>query len=299
MVIKNRSRICLIISAAIIAIALLLTAFGHGINMGIDFAGGQSVVYKLTKDSAVDKAAVEKVLSDMNIGSFTVTVQGSASNEVNLRLRDVAEENIETVMDDFQARITETYPDAALDSRSSVGPVAGAALLKNAIFSVLIASALMLIYIAIRFDLNSGLAAVFGLIHDVLIMLSFMVILRSVIQMNSSFIAAALTIVGYSINNTIVIFDRIRENAKKMPTAPKEEVTNVSIRESLGRTICTTVTTLITIVALCILGVASIREFALPIIVGILSGVYSANMINGYIWAWLEEKRKARKAAKA
>ena len=130
-------------------------------------------------------------------------------------------------------------------------------------------------------------------------MLSFMVIFRSVIQMNSSFIAAALTIVGYSINNTIVIFDRIRENAKKMPTAPKEEVTNVSIRESLGRTICTTVTTLITIVALCILGVASIREFALPIIVGILSGVYSANMINGYIWAWLEEKRKARKAAKA
>ena len=90
MVIKNRSRICLIISAAIIAIALLLTAFGHGINMGIDFAGGQSVVYKLTKDSAVDKAAVEKVLSDMNIGSFTVTVQGSASNEVNLRLRDVS-----------------------------------------------------------------------------------------------------------------------------------------------------------------------------------------------------------------
>ena len=136
----------------------------------------------------------------------------------------------------------------------------------------------------------------FGLLHDVLIMLSFMVIFRSVIQMNSSFIAAALTIVGYSINNTIVIFDRIRENHKKMPTAPKEEVTNISIKESLGRTICTTVTTLITIVALCILGVASIREFALPIIVGILAGVYSANMINGYVWAFLEEKRAGRKA---
>ena len=93
-----------------------------------------------------------------------------------------------------------------------------------------------------------------------------------------------------------MIFDRIRENAKKMPTVAREEVTNISIKESLGRTICTTVTTLITIVALCILGVASIREFALPIIVGILSGVYSANMINGYVWAFLEEKRRSRKA---
>lgn len=298
MTIKNRSRICLIVSAAIIAVALLLTAFGQGINMGIDFAGGQSVVYQLTENTAVNKADVEKVLSAMNIGSFTVTVQGKSSNEVNLRLRDVAEDDIEKVMDDFQTRIVDVYPNVKLTDRSSVGPVAGATLLKNAILSVLIASALMLIYIAFRFDLNSGLAAVFGLIHDVLIMLSFMVIFRSVIQMNSSFIAAALTIVGYSINNTIVIFDRIRENAKKMPNAPREEVSNVSIKESLGRTICTTVTTLITIVALCILGGASIREFALPIIVGILSGVYSANMINPYIWAFLEEKRIARKAAK-
>ena len=298
MEIKNRSRICLIVSAAIIAVALLLTAFGQGINMGIDFAGGQSVVYQLTENTAVNKADVEKVLSAMNIGSFTVTVQGKSSNEVNLRLRDVAEDDIEKVIDDFQTRIADVYPDVKLTDRSSVGPVAGATLLKNAILSVLIASALMLIYIAFRFDLNSGLAAVFGLIHDVLIMLSFMVIFRSVIQMNSSFIAAALTIVGYSINNTIVIIDRIRENAKKMAGAPREEVTNVSIKESLGRTICTTVTTLITIVALCILGVASIREFALPIIVGILSGVYSANMINGYVWAFLEEKRIARKAAK-
>jgi preprotein translocase subunit SecF len=296
MTIKNRSRICLIVSATIIAIALLLTAFGYGINMGIDFAGGQSVVYRLTENTAVSKAEVEKVLGAMNIGSYTVTVQGKSSNEVNLRLRDVAEDDIEKVMNDFQDRIVAVYPEAKLTDRSSVGPVAGATLLKNAILSVLIASALMLIYIAFRFDLNSGLAAVFGLIHDVLIMLSFMVIFRSAIQMNSSFIAAALTIVGYSINNTIVIFDRIRENAKKMPTVAREEVTNISIKESLGRTICTTVTTLITIVALCILGVASIREFALPIIVGILSGVYSANMINGYVWAFLEEKRRSRKA---
>ena len=269
MVIKNRSRICLIVSGSIILIALLLTIFGHGINMGIDFEGGLSMQYDMK--TAVTSADVSAVLSGMGITSSTVTVQGRNDNEVNIRIKDVAKDDIQKVQSDFEAGIHDKYPDAeSIGDVNYVGPVAGATLVRNALISVLLASALMLIYIAIRFDLNSGIAAVFGLLHDVLIMLSFMVIFRSVIQMNSSFIAAALTIVGYSINNTIVIFDRIRENAKKMPTAAREEVTNISIRESLGRTVCTTVTTLITIVALCILGVASIREFALPIIVGIL-----------------------------
>ena len=298
MVVKNRSRICLLISAAIIIAALLLTVFGHGINLGIDFEGGLSMQYDVK--TAVNKAVIETALDKMDVGSYIVNVQGANDNEINVRIKDVAKDDIQIIQSTFENEVKAEYPEIeSIGDVSYVGPVAGATLVRNAVVSVLLASLLMLIYIAIRFDLNSGLSAVFGLIHDVLIMLSFMVIFRSVIQMNSSFIAAALTIVGYSINNTIVIFDRIRENAKKMPTAPKEEVTNISIRESLGRTICTTVTTLITIVALCILGVASIREFALPIIVGILSGVYSANMINGYIWAWLEEKRKARKAAKA
>ena len=295
MVIKNRSRICLIISAAIILIALVLTLCGRGVNLGIDFEGGLSMQYNLK--TAADKTDVDTVLSGMDISSYTVTVQGANDNEINIRIKDVAKDDIQKVQADFETGIKEKYADAeSIGDVNYVGPVAGATLVKNAIISVLLAAVLMLIYIAIRFDFNSGVSAVFGLLHDVLIMLSFMVIFRSVIQMNSSFIAAALTIVGYSINNTIVIFDRIRENAKKMTAAPKEEVTNISIRESLGRTICTTVTTLITIVALCILGVASIREFALPIIVGILSGVYSANMINGYVWAFLEEKRKSRKA---
>ena len=273
MVIKNRSKICLIISGAIILIALILTLCGRGINMGIDFEGGLSMQYDLK--TAAEKTDVETVLNGMDISSYTITVQGANNNEINIRIKDVAKDDIQKVQADFETGLKE-----------------------KAIVSVLLAAVLMLIYIAIRFDFNSGLSAVFGLLHDVLMMLSFMVIFRSFIQMNSSFIAAALTIVGYSINNTIVIFDRIRENHKKMPTAPKEEVTNISIKESLGRTICTTLTTLITIVALCILGVASIREFALPIIIGILSGVYSANMINGYVWAFLEEKRAGRKAAK-
>ncbi|MBR0265935.1 MAG: protein translocase subunit SecF [Clostridia bacterium] len=295
MIIKNRSKICLIISAAIFVVALVLTLCGRGINMGIDFEGGLSMQYDLK--TTTEKTDIESVLNGMGVGSYTITVQGAGNNEVNIRIKDVAKDDIQKVQADFETGVKEKYPDAvSVGDVNYVGPVAGATLVKNAIVSVLLAAVLMLIYIAIRFDLNSGLSAVFGLLHDVLMMLSFMVIFRSVIQMNSSFIAAALTIVGYSINNTIVIFDRIRENHKKMPNAPKEEVTNRSIKESLGRTVCTTLTTLITIVALCILGVASIREFALPIIVGILSGVYSANMINGYVWAFLEEKRASRKA---
>ena len=295
MVIKNRSKICLIISGVIILAAIVLTIFGQGINLGIDFEGGLSMQYDLK--TSVEKADVDAVLSGMDISSYTVTVQGANNNEINIRIKDVAKDDIQKVQADFEEGIKEKYADAeSIGDVNYVGPVAGATLVKNAVISVLLATVLMLIYIAIRFDFNSGLSAVFGLLHDVLIMLSFMVIFRSFIQMNSSFIAAALTIVGYSINNTIVIFDRIRENARKLPTTPCEEITNISIRESLGRTICTTLTTLITIVALCILGVASIREFALPIIIGILSGVYSANMINGYVWAFLEEKRRSRKA---
>ena len=295
MAIKNRSRICLIISAVIMLAALVMTLTGHGINRGIDFDGGLSMQYDMK--STVTSSDISAVLEGMGMTHSTVTVQGKESNEVNIRIKDVSKDDIQDVQAAFEAGVKEKYPEAAsIGDVNYVGPVASTTLVKNAVISVLLATVLMLIYIAIRFDLNSGLAAVFGLVHDVLIMLSFMVIFRSVIQMNSSFIAAALTIVGYSINNTIVIFDRIRENAKKMPTVAREEVTNISIKESLGRTICTTVTTLITIVALCILGVASIREFALPIIVGILSGVYSANMINGYVWAFLEEKRRSRKA---
>ena len=298
MAIKNRSRICLVISAAIMAVALVMSLFGAGINLGIDFAGGLSMQYSMGGE--FDQEDLRAVLNDMGVGDYTLTVQGANRDEVNIRVKSVDEEGVQGVQENFQAGLIEKYPNmVAAGEVNYVGPVAGATLLQNAIVSVLLASVLMLIYIAIRFDFNSGVAAVAGLLHDVLMMLSFMVLLRSVIQMNSSFIAAMLTIVGYSINNTIVIFDRIRENAKKMPSDARANVVNRSVKDCLGRTINTTLTTLITIVALYVLGVDAIKEFALPIIVGILSGVYSANMINGYIWAALEEKKRAPKAKKA
>ena len=295
MTIKNHAKICLIVSCAIFVLALLLTAFGQGINLGIDFAGGMSMEYNMGE--SFDESKISAVLNELGLEGATVTKQGQGGTEAVIRIKSISEEGVQGVQANFEEKVKEIYPNMTQSGDVNyVGPVAGATLLKNAILSVVIASVLMLIYIAIRFDLNSGLAAVFGLVHDVFMMLSFMVLLRSVIQMNSSFIAAALTIVGYSINNTIVIFDRIRENARKLPSSmARDEVVNISVKESLGRTICTTLTTLITICALYILGVDSIKEFALPIIIGILSGVYSANMINGYVWAFLEERKRAAK----
>lgn len=299
MTIKNYSKQCLMISAAIMVLALLLSLFGMGINVGIDFSGGMSMQY--TMGEAVTQSDIEGVLNGIGLKDYAVSVQGTGKDSINIRIKAIDEDGVQGVQASITEALQAKYPNAAIyGDVNYVGPVAGATLLRNAFLSVLIAALCMLIYIAIRFDFNSGAAAVLGLVHDVLIMLSFMVILRSFVQMNSSFIAAMLTIVGYSINNTIIIFDRIRENARKMPSStPRVDVVNRSIKECLGRTINTTLTTLVTIVCLYIFGVSSIREFALPIIVGIISGVYSANMINGYVWAFLEEKKRAKKAAKA
>lgn len=299
MTIKNYSKQCLMISAGIMVLALLLSLFGMGINVGIDFSGGMSMQY--TMGEAVTQSDIEGVLNGIGLKDYAVSVQGTGKDSINIRIKAIDEDGVQGVQASITEALQAKYPNAAIyGDVNYVGPVAGATLLRNAFLSVLIAALCMLIYIAIRFDFNSGAAAVLGLVHDVLIMLSFMVILRSFVQMNSSFIAAMLTIVGYSINNTIIIFDRIRENAHKMPSStPRVDVVNRSIKECLGRTINTTLTTLVTIVCLYIFGVSSIREFALPIIVGIISGVYSANMINGYVWAFLEEKKRAKKAAKA
>ena len=272
-------------SVAIILLAVVLSLFGRGMNLGLDFAGGLSMPYDLGVSAAQpDVAAV--------LGAeYSVSIQGAGKNEALVRIKSVGSEDVQDVQNAVTAKLQSAYPNAIpMGDVSYVGPVAGATLIKNAITSVAIATVLMLIYIAVRFDFHSGLAAVLALIHDVAVMLAFMVILRDFIELNSSFIAAALTIVGYSINDTIVIFDRIRANVKDKPELPRVALVDLSINESLGRTIMTSITTLVTILALYILGVTAIKEFALPIIVGVLAGTYSSNLISGYIWAWLEEK---------
>ena len=275
----------LLVSAAIILLAVILTLCGRGMNLGLDFAGGLSMPYDLGESTT--QPAVAAVLGS----EYSVSLQGAGKNEALVRIKSVGAEEVQNVQAAVTAKLQSAYPNAkSMGDVSYVGPVAGATLVRNAVTSVLIASVLMLVYIAVRFDFHSGVAAVLALIHDVAVMLAFMVILRDLIELNSSFIAAALTIVGYSINDTIVIFDRIRENAKNKPELTKVEVVNLSVREAFGRTMMTSITTLVTILALYILGVAAIKEFELPIIVGVIAGTYSSNLISGYIWAWLEEK---------
>ena len=169
-------------------------------------------------------------------------------------------------------------------------------LLTNAILAVALAIVLMLVYIAFRFEVSSGVAAIIALLHDIIVMFSFIVIFH--IEIGSTFIAALITILGYSINNTIIIFDRIRENHKsplnKNLTAA--QIANRSVKETLLRSINTTITTLIMIGMVAIIGVPSIRVFALPIIIGLLAGTYSSICISPSIWAswkgYLEKKHK-------
>lgn len=303
MMMQKRAKTCLLISVGLMILALLLSLFGLGINMGIDFAGGLSISYDM--GSTFEDADIEKALAAAGIATdYQIVHAGEGQKELQLRIKDIdGEEGVEALRTVLESDLIATYPEmkTADATVSYVGGSASTTLLKNAILSVVIASACMLIYIALRFDFNMGLSAVLGLVHDVLIMLSFMVFFRSFLQMNSTFVAAMLTIVGYSINNTIIIFDRIRENNRKTALVglTKTEIVEKSVKESLGRTINTTLTTLATIVMLYVLGVSSIKEFALPIIIGILAGVYSANLINGYIWAALTDWRRNKAAKKA
>ena len=294
--IKNRMKPCLIFSLAIMLIALVMTLTGHGLNLGVDFTGGTLMTYNM--GSEFDTNDISAVLTANGISDAQIAKVGQ-DNEVQIRISD--KDNTDSLRSELEKSLSEKYPNIKYVDLSRVGAVAGRDLINNAIKSVLVASVLMLLYIAIRFDFFSGLAAILGLLHDVLIMLSVSVILRSFMRVETTYIAALLTIVGYSINNTIIIFDRIRENSHKpqLRSMKRDEIVNLSAKESLSRTLNTTATTLITVVVLYIFGVDSIKLFALPLIIGIIAGTYSANMINGYIWAALKDAYDMQKKAKA
>lgn len=176
----------------------------------------------------------------------------------------------------------------------TIGPTIGAELTRQALLALLLANLGILIYVSFRFEWKYGVAAIAALVHDVL----FMLVVYSVAQIaiNASFIAAILTIVGYSINDTIVVFDRIRENKRHAKKFEHNDIVNRSLSETLTRSINTSLTTLLTILALYILGVPAIKDFALPLIVGIISGTYSSIFIASPIWAALDKKVKVREA---
>ena len=274
----------LIISAILIVtgvIGLVTLPFGLNLfNMDVDFLGGVTMTYDLGEQADTD--AVEDLARGVLEGNLSsVTTSGSTGTQVVIKslFVDVDTRNVLT------ESIQETYPNATVVSSSSVSASVSEDLRNSAILASLVAVACMLIYIGIRFDFRSGLAAVIALCHDLLVMLSAYIIFR--IPFNVNFIAAALTILGYSINATIVVFDRARENAKANPKADFGDVMDRSIWQTMTRSINTTITTLLTITMVIILGVTSIRNFCWPLFVGVLAGCYSSVCISGNVWTRL------------
>ena len=295
--VKNAKK-CLILSAAILLLGLVVGVFMGGFNLGIDFTGGSLLTVNIGSEFEAGK--INQALNEAGETGYTVLKSSAGeSNEqtyAQIRLHPRATEEEDTAQRDvIMEKIKAQYPQAQMSNVERVGATASMDLIKNALLAVVVASVLILIYIWIRFEMESGFAAVLCLIHDVLIMLAFVCIFR--IEINSTFIAAVLTIIGYSINNTIVVFDRIRDNRALEPKQTMENQTDLSIKETLTRSVFTSLTTLLTISALCVLGSDSIRSFTLPIIAGLLAGTYSSIFLAGPLWTWFEQ-RAARKPDK-
>lgn len=284
----SKSKYFAILSAIILLAGIVVGFMNGGLNLGIDFTGGSLLTIE---GGPFEDADIIAALGESGIEPASVQIVQSEEKAI-VRMQQLPEDKdpIE-LREKMIASLSEKYPRANPGEIENVGGVTSSEIVSNAFLSVLIAAGLMLIYIWIRFTLFSGIAGVLALVHDVLIMTAFVSIMR--LQINSSYIAACLTIVGYSINDTIVVFDRIRENNRKIGVKelPRLQIADISVKETLPRTINTSLTTLITITAVYIFGVPSIKEFALPIIVGLISGTYSSIFIASPIWVWLENKR--------
>lgn len=294
--VKNFKRL-VIISVVIIAVGLGYGIGFGGFNWGIDFTGGTIMTVDMGKDFA--EADVQAALSSLGIDEAQINLAGEGNQKTTaiIRTRALDSQRQEQINSDLIRSLKEEYPDVSLVSSDSVGGVVGVELTSNALASIAIACGLILIYIAFRFEFFSGVSAVLMLLHDVAIMFAIVALIR--LPLNSSFVAAILTVVGYSINATIVVFDRVRENMKKYEGQKDKDrafIVDTSIQETLGRSINTTITTLLTIGALYVMGVESIREFALPIIIGLFSGVFSSVFLASPLWCLLKNAQDKRKA---
>ncbi len=273
-------------------VSLILTVCGvQGLfNFDIDFVGGTTFEFQLP--TQVDKNVTDRAaeLFSQAIGKSPSSVTSSGSNGLRIKALELTDEEVEAVRN----AVAQAY-DVDIEQGYQVERVSasvGRDLSRSAFTASLVAVLLILVYIAFRFEFKSGLAAVCALVHDLLVMLSFYVIFR--IPFNINFIAAALTILGYSINATIVVFDRVRENRKNMKTGNFAQIVDTSIWDTMTRSINTTVTTLIVMLMLLILGVSSIRNFALPICIGIVCGCYSSVCLSGPLWNLFSKGRAHR-----
>lgn len=313
----------------IVSVVSLLT---RGFNLDTDFAGGIAVTYEIKAD--FDVADVENIVSNaLGADQKASSVQRSNDNEVVIKFGyDNSLENDEARSDfalskvnaittslvekydpngaaavEEEATVEETTEGenaedevkeavVTLKNQDIISPSTGQELARSALWMSLLACLAILLYVTFRFEFVSGVVAVVCLVHDVLILLGIYSIAGWSVDTN--FIAAILTVLGYSINNTIVIMDRIRENTRHARKESYAEIADKSVCQTIGRSINTTITTLLTIGMVYILGVTSIKAFALPIIIGILIGFYSSVFVAGSIWAtWRDSAVKAKKKA--
>ncbi len=284
----EKSKIWLSISLIIIVIGLGFTCF-KGLNFGIDFKGGSQVSIQLNED--INKDDVDTIVKQYAPDSSTTI---SNTYEYEIKSTDLDSDKLASIMTELEDKYS--LDDSALISQEEIGAAVGKELTRNSLLALLAASGVMLIYVAIRFEFKFGVAALIATLHDVLITITVYAVFG--IPVNTPFIAAILTIVGYSMNDTIVIFDRIRENSKKMRRADTAEVANTSISETLTRSINTSLSTLVTIIAINIL-VPSVREFTIPLIVGVVCGAYSSIFIASPVWVFLKEKAGKKKVQNA
>jgi len=293
--IVQRSKLYFAISAIVILIGIVGLIINGGFTLSVDFAGGLTMYVDMGGEVDLDEVA--KIVQENTPNDVQPTVLRSDGNQVVIRTITLEKSEIDAV----QAALTEKYSltEESFLQIDNISATVGKELTAQAVKAAVIAAILMLLYITIRFEFKTAVSAIICLIHDVLIMISFYAVFR--IPIDTNFIAAILTIIGYSINNTIVIFDRIRENYNRAKRAPFDETVNRSIMQTLGRSISTTITTLLPVLMLAILGVTSIKQFSITLIVGLVAGTYSSIFLAGSIWAWLkgiQDKMKRKKIAK-
>ncbi len=295
---KNKVWLLLLPIALIVAGIIGLLVNG-GFKEDIDFAGGTSVQLDMGRTiSSAEREEVSKLYAEAAALEVKPIVQitGQAFDQIIIKSTKINEEQRNLAFTAIKERFA--LEDSALLSTASQEASYGNEMKRNTLLYSFIAAILMLIYISIRFEWKKAIMAVVALIINVAVMLSVYALFK--IPLSTTFIAAILTVLGYSINDTIVIFDRIRENTKHAKRESATEITEKSIWQSIHRTINTSITTLITIIALYFMGATAIKDFAFPIIIGVISGSYTSIFVASPWWAaWSDVNYKAPKTKKA
>ena len=274
-----------VLSASLVIISLLLLIF-KGLNFGIDFKGGTLIELRST-DSKINVSSLRDNLNQMNLGDVSVKNFG---NEKDFLIK-FENSNNKNVIEEIKTNLDKSFGNNFNFRRvENVGPKVSAELLKSGVIAISVALTLMLIYIWIRFEWQFSLGAILALFHDVIVTLGLFSLLG--LEINLSIIAAVLTIVGYSMNDTVVIFDRVRENLRKYSDIKIYDLTNISINETLSRTLITSVTTLIALLSIFFFGGEILKGFSLAMIFGVIFGTYSSIYIANTVLVRLRVSQK-------